>query len=143
MITIRSIDHGSPDHAAALRLREAVLRTPLGLSWSATDIADEPLGHHLAAFDGDTLVGTLILKPVGIGVMKMRQVAIDPKLQGRGIGRQLIAFAEAYAHERGCRRLIAHARETVLGFYRALDYVEEGEPFFETTLPHRLVTKQL
>ncbi len=143
MITFRRIEPGSPEHAAALRLREAVLRTPLGLSWSGTDVAEEPLGYHLAAFDGDTLVATLILKPLDVGVMKMRQVAVDPQQQARGIGTQLIAFAEENARMHGCRRLVANAREAALGFYRALGYTEEGEPFIETTIPHRLVVKWL
>jgi len=143
MIAIRRIELGSPEHAAALRLREVVLRTPLGLSWSDTDHVDEPISHHLAAFDGDALVATLMLKPVGDGVMKMRQVAVDPAQQGRGVGTQLVAFAEAYAREQGCSRLIANARGTALGFYRALAYVEEGEPFLENTIPHGRVSKQL
>lgn len=143
MITVRRIEIGSPEHAAALRLREAVLRAPLGLGWSDTDLAEEPLGNHLAAFDGCTLVATLILKPLDTGVMKMRQVAVDPAQQGRGIGAALVAFAETYAREHGCQRLIAHARATALGFYHALDYAEEGDPFLESTIPHRLVAKRL
>jgi GNAT superfamily N-acetyltransferase len=143
MISVRRIELASPEHAAAQRLREAVLRAPLGLAWSEADLADEPLGHHLAAFDGDALVATLILKPLDSGVMKMRQVAVDPQQQGRGIGTGMIAFAEAYAREQGCRQLIAHARATALGFYRALGYAEEGEPFLENTIPHRRVSKCL
>jgi GNAT superfamily N-acetyltransferase len=75
--------------------------------------------------------------------MKMRQVAVEPQQRGRGIGSQLVAFAEAYAGEHGCSRLIANARATALEFYRALGYAEEGETFLENTIPHRRVSKQL
>jgi GNAT superfamily N-acetyltransferase len=143
MISVRRIELDTPEHAAALRLREAVLRAPLGLSWSEADLDDEPLGYHLAAFDGEALIATLMLKPLDGGVTKMRQVAVDPGQQGRGIGTELVAFAETYAREQGCRRLVAHARATALGFYRALGYTEEGEPFLENTIPHRRVSKQL
>jgi GNAT superfamily N-acetyltransferase len=143
MITIRRIELDSPEHAAARRLREAVLRAPLGVSWSAADLADEPISEHFAAFDGESLIATLLLKPRETGVVQMRQVAVDPPQQGRGIGTRLVAFAEAHAREHGCRRLIAHARATALAFYRALGYAEEGEPFLENTIPHRLVTKRL
>lgn len=143
MITIREFAVGTPEHATALVLREAILRTPIGLGWSKADHADEPICWHLGAFDGGTLVATLLLKPLGAGVLKMRQVAVDPARQGERIGTQLIAFAESFARDHGGRRLIAHARGTALGFYRKLGYVEDGEPFIEAAIPHQLVSKAL
>lgn len=143
MIVIRRIETGSTEYAAARRLREAVLRAPLGLAWTEADLADETISHHFAALDGEEVVATLMLKPREAGVLQMRQVAVDPPQQGRGIGAQLVTFAEAFARDRGARMLMAHARGTALPFYRALGYDEEGEDFIENTIPHRLVTKQL
>ena len=143
MIELREIAPGSPEHAAALRLREAVLRAPLGLSWTDPDRTDEPLCAHLAAFDGGVLVAVLLLKPLDAETMQMRQVAVAPERQGTSIGTKLVAFAEEFARARSCRRLIAHARGTALGFYRKRGYTEDGEPFLENTIPHRLVWKEL
>ena len=143
MIAIRRIEPGSPEYAAARRLREAVLRAPLGLSWSTADLADETISHHFAAFDGEALIATLMLKPREAGIVQMRQVAVEPQQQSRGVGTQLVAFAEAFAREHGCHGLIANARATALPFYRALGYIEEGELFLENTIPHRLISKRL
>jgi GNAT superfamily N-acetyltransferase len=143
MIECRAIAIGSPEHDAALRLRAAVLRAPLGLTWTATDVADEPVCLHLGAFEGETLVAVLLLKPRDNGTMKMRQVAVDPQRQGQQVGAKLIAFAEKVAREQGCHRMIAHARATALGFYRRLGYAEEGEGFLENTIPHQRVWKEL
>lgn len=143
MIALREIALGSPEHAAALGLRDAVLRAPLGLTWTETDLADEPLCTHLAAFEGEILVGVLLLKRLEAGVMKMRQVAVAPERRGKAIGTKLLAFAEDCARERGCRRLTAHARETALGFYRSRAYVAEGGVFLEITIPHVRVSKSL
>lgn len=134
----------TPEYEEALQLREAVLRTPLGLSFSPDDLADERRCAHLGGFDEEgRLVAILLLKPLHEHTMKMRQVAVRRGLQGRGIGAQLIAFAEAFAKTRGCQTMIAHARATAVEFYRRLGYATSGEPFIETTIPHILVTKDL
>ncbi len=73
----------------------------------------------------------------------MRQVAVSTALQGGSIGRQLIAFAEEFARQKGYGIMMAHARSTALGFYLRLGYTASGDEFMETTIPHRLVTKTL
>ena len=143
MIELREIALGSAEHEAALRLREVVLRAPLGLTWTETDHMDEPLCAHLAAFDNGTLVAVLLLKPLDAKTMKMRQVAVAPERHGQSIGAKLVAFAEEFARARGGRRIIAHARGTALGFYRKLGYTTEGGEFLENTIPHQLVSKEL
>jgi ribosomal protein S18 acetylase RimI-like enzyme len=142
-VSFRRFEVGTPDHEKALALREAVLRKPLGLTLSAEELREEPNCFHLGGFDGERLVAVLLLKPLDERTLKMRQVAIDPELQRRGIGNQLVAFAEQFARERGCELLIAHARESAVAFYRKLGYATSGDTFIETTIPHRLVSKRL
>ena len=126
-MTLREITPGTPDYAQALQLREAVLRTPLGLRLTPDDLAADPRCIHLGGFDGPRLVAILLLQPVDARTIKMRQVAIHPDCQSRGLGAQLIA----------------HARRTALGFYVRAGYTATGADFLETTIPHRLVTKDL
>jgi GNAT superfamily N-acetyltransferase len=139
----KEIPVATPDYEDALLLRKAVLRTPLGLSFSPDDLADEASCAHLGGFDEGRLVAILLLKPLNAHTVKMRQVAVQPGLQGRGIGAQLVAFAEAFARGRGYKTMIAHARGTAVEFYRRLGYEASGEPFIETTIPHILVAKGL
>ena len=134
----------TPAYEDVRQLRESVLRTPLGLSFSLDDLTDEGRCAHLGGYDEEgRLVAILLLKPLNEHTMKMRQVAVRPGLQGRGIGAQLVAFAEAFARARGCKTMIAHARATAVDFYRRLGYATSGEPFIETTIPHIFVTKDL
>ena len=134
----------TPEYEDALQLRKAVLRTPLGLSFSLDDLTGEASCAHLGGYDEEgRLVAILLLKPLDERTVKMRQVAVRPGSQGRGIGAQLVAFAEAFARARGCQTMIAHARATAVNFYRRLGYATSGEPFIETTIPHLLVTKDL
>jgi len=142
--TFKEIHPATPEYAAALQLREAVLRTPLGLSFTEDELADEPHCAHLAGFDdAGRLVAILLLKPLNARAVKMRQVAVQPGLQGRGIGAQLVAFAEKFAKRHGYKTMIAHARGTAVEFYLGLGYATSGEPFIETTIPHILIAKPL
>lgn len=142
-IICREIAASSPEHALALKLRELVLRKPLGLTWTDAEQAAEPLAHHFAAFDGLRLVGTLLLVPLDGEVLKMRQVAVYPEARNLGVGRVLVGFAEEWARERGWRKIVAHARDTAVSFYRRLGYAVEDEIFLEVTIPHRRVEKLL
>lgn len=142
-VVFREFAVGSSEHAAALCLRETVLRKPLQLEFTAEELAAEPVCFHLGAFHGERLVAVLLLKPVAPHEIKMRQVAVDPEYRFRGIGSGLIAFAERHAIERGCRTIWAHARETAAEFYRKAGYTIAKESFVENTIPHRLAAKQL
>jgi predicted GNAT family N-acyltransferase len=142
-VSFREIAVGSLEHTEALALRESVLRTPLGLRWTAEELADEGHCTHLAAFANDQLVATLVLKPLEARTVKMRQVAVKPSLRRSGIGAGLVKFAEDFARTRGFDTMTAHARETVVPFYVRLGYAVIGDPFEEVTIPHRAVTKAL
>ncbi len=135
---------GSPEHAAAIRLREAVLRVPIGLAGlSEEERAAEPDATHLACFIDERVVGTLLLSETEPGVVRMRQVAVAPELQGSGIGTRLVEAAEMLCRARGTQLLFANAREPVVSFYEHLGYHVVGEPFIEVTIEHRRVEKQL
>ena len=142
-MTFRAIAIGTPEYAAALRLREEVLRRPLGLHLSDADLAAESVCFHLGGFDGAALVAVLLLQSLDADTIQMRQVAVDPARQRSGIGTRLIAFAETFARAKGYRSLLAHARGTAVGFYEKLGYETTGPAFIEMTIPHRLVTRRL
>ncbi len=142
-MTFAEFSPGTTAYAQARDLREAVLRAPLGLSLTGEDLADEANCWHLGGFDGERLIAVLLLRPLDGQTVKMRQVAVHPNFQNLGVGKRLVAFAEQIAGERGYERMVAHARETAVDFYRTAGYATDGETFIETTIPHRLVTKKL
>lgn len=141
-MTLRRYAHGSSEYLAALELRCRVLRGPLGLTYSEDDLAREAADIHLGAFEGESVLGTLILTPAGHAA-KMRQVAVAQERQGQGVGRRLVEVSEAVAREGGFSEMVLHARETAVPFYERLGYEVYGEPFVEVTLPHRAMRKTL
>ena len=143
MIELRWTAHGSPAYAAAVELRRKVLRIPLGLDFSPEQLAAEHGDLHLAAYDGEEIVGCLLLTDRGHGVVQMRQVAVDPTRQGQGIGALIVHESERRAKELGFTRMILHARATAVAFYARLGYAFEGEPFTEVGIPHQGMEKPL
>lgn len=57
-------------------------------------------------------------------------LSVAPELQGKGLGRQLVAAAEEYSRNVGCRamelRVISPRAETLLPFYERLGYAQTG-----------------
>lgn len=140
---IREVPHGSAAYAATVRLRDAVLRAPLGLQFSAEELAAEAASHHVAGYRGDALVGCLVLRPRDDGDVQMRQVAVAAELQGQGIGTALVRHAEALARRLGYRRMVLHARQSAVAFYERLGYARVGAQFAEVTIPHWALEKPL
>ena len=68
MLRILEIAHRSRAYEQAVRLREAVLRRPLGLVFTAQELDDEAGSHHIVALEDDddddgACVGCLVLCP--------------------------------------------------------------------------------
>jgi predicted GNAT family N-acyltransferase len=143
VVSLRLIAHASHDYAMAVNLRRAVLRTPLGLDFTSAQLATEATDTHLAAFDGEDLIGTVVLSSYDEMTLKLRQMAVDNSHQGAGIGRQLLTAAEDHAKMLGKTRIMLAARVTAQPFYALNGYVAEGEIFDEVTIPHITMHKTL
>lgn len=137
------LEFGSKAHAQSLGLRYDVLRKPLGLQFDPTELEKEQDEVHLALLRGEYLVACLLLKNLGGGIMKMRQVAVATDEQGKGHGRQLVLQSEQWCIENDRRRIELHARETAIPFYLNLGYSVDKEPFTEVGIPHRFMFKDL
>ena len=143
MLELAQIDCGSDRYRELVAFRRRILRTPLGLDFTPRQLADEQADIHIAAYFEGELVGCVVLTAVDRSVVRLRQMAVHPDHQGRGVGAQIVSFAEALAAERGYRDIILNARESAVGFYERTGYVATGEIFIEVTIPHRRMVKRL
>ena len=137
------IDHGSIQHRQMVELRFQMLRKPLGLTFSKEDLEAEKKDILIGFFDDGTLEGCCILTKTDEKTVQLRQMAVLSGLQGKGIGRVLMSFAENLSRDRGYKRLTMHARKTALGFYEKLGYTVSGPEFLEVTIPHYEMEKEL
>jgi predicted GNAT family N-acyltransferase len=142
-IDLQTIEVGSALHASQQRLRDEVLRKPLGRALSATDIERDKTGTLFAAVRGEEVVACLGLYPQAEGVLRLRQMAVSPSMQGQRLGARLLKFAEQWARRQGVAEIELHARQTAVGFYEANGYTGEGDEFEEIGLPHIVMRKRL
>ena len=144
MPRIFEIEFGTPEYDEAVQLRYEVLRKPLGLEYTPEQLAAEFDQRHLVATaDNGVLLGYLNLTPVDAATVKMRQVAVAPDAQGKGVGTLLVHGSEALAGRLGFQQIVLHARETAVPFYLRLGYEQVGDRFEEVGIPHFKMKKQL
>src|SRR5436309_597534 len=118
----RVVAHDSPEYWQAIDLRRRILRRPLGLDFTAEDLAKESTEAHIVAIEGNRVVGCLVMVPQNCSVVKMRQVAVESELQGQGIGAAMVKASEEWARGCGYTLIELNARDTAVRFYLGLEY---------------------
>ncbi len=142
-MALKIIDHGSPEYRQMIRLRDDILRKPLGLQFTPEELEQEKDNMLIGAFEDEVMLGCCMLVEENPATVRLRQMAVINDLQGKGIGRALMNFAENLARDRGYKTLSMHARKNVVGFYEKMGYVVVGNEFQEITIPHVIMEKKL
>jgi N-acetylglutamate synthase-like GNAT family acetyltransferase len=137
------IDHGTKEYQQMIHLRNEMLRKPLGLHFSKEELDREKDDILIGAFEDDRLLGCCLLTRLDAATVRMRQMAVPSGMQGKGIGRALMIFAENIARDLGYKKVCMHARTTATGFYSKLGYAIIGSEFTEITIPHYIMEKSL
>jgi GNAT superfamily N-acetyltransferase len=142
-MALKIIDHGSKEYRQMVDLRNQILRKPLGLTFTEEELAAEKNDILLGCFEDDSLEACCMLTETAPKTVRLRQMAVSSGLQGKGIGRVLMSFAENIARDHGYRRLTMHARKSAIGFYEKNGYRVCSDEFEEVTIPHYVMEKEL
>ncbi|MEP7145130.1 MAG: GNAT family N-acetyltransferase [Ferruginibacter sp.] len=140
---LKQIDHGSKEYQLMVDLRYEIMRKPLGLSFSPDELLKEKNDILICAFDEDELMGCCILSNMNNGCARLRQMAVQKNMQGKGIGESMVTFAENLARDKGYKTLTMHARDTAIGFYEKYGYKVRGDQFIEINITHHIMEKKL
>jgi predicted GNAT family N-acyltransferase len=142
-MALKIIDFGSREYQQMIKMRLEILRKPLGLSFTAEELEKEKDEVMIGAFEDDKMLGCCMLIKESDKTVRLRQMAVMNNLQGKGIGRALMHFAENIARDMGYKKLCMHARKTATGFYEKQGYHVTGNEFLEVTIPHYIMEKDL
>ena len=142
-MALRMIDHGTKEYLQMVHLRNEILRKPLGLILEKDELEKEKDDILMGAFEDERLLGCCLLTRMDPATIRLRQMAVPNNMQGKGIGRALMIFAENIARDQGYKKLCMHARSTAVGFYQKLGYAISGDVFTEVTIPHYIMEKGL
>ena len=140
---LKQIDHGSKEYHQMVNLRYEIMRRPLGMSFSPEELLKEKHDILIGAFDEEEMTGCCILTDMNNGRVRLRQMAVEKNMQGKGIGESIMTFAENLARDKGFKTLTMHARDTAIGFYEKFGYKVEGDQFLEINIPHHVMEKKL
>ncbi len=142
-MALRMIDYGTKEYQQMVFLRNEILRKPIGLQFDEKELEKEKDDVLMGAFEDGKILGCCMLTKVDEATVRLRQMAIPNNMQGTGIGRALMIFAENIARDLGYKKMIMHARKTAIGFYEKLGYNTSGAEFQEVTIPHFVMEKNL
>ena len=81
------------------------------------------------------------MKEVDQNIVKMRQVAVSPALQGKGLGKIMVTKVELWIKYKGYKKIVLSARDTAVAFYLSMDYSIDGGIFEEVGIPHQSMFK--
>jgi len=140
---IKEIEYDSLEYKKTVLFRDKVLREPLGLYFTDDYLLQDKGQIILAGFEEKVIQAVLHLKIVNTSTIQMRQVAVKKNRQRKGVGSELVRYAEGIVTDRDFKRIELNARETSIPFYEKLGYKCIGEEFEEIGLPHRKMFKNL
>ena len=135
-ITLSIIDTQSPKYLKVFILRDEILRKPLGMSLYDEDMSRDHRNSIFIAEHNDTIIGCVLMEPIGNDTAQLRAMAVYNEWQGKGVGRQLVQALEDYAWQQGYKKIILHARKVIHPFYLSMNYKIVGDEFIEVGIPH-------
>ncbi len=138
-MTIREYN-GLPDEALAVRTTVFVEEQGFVDEFDEID----RIAVHFIAFDENVPIGTCrIFTQDGGSTFLLGRLCVLAAYRGRGVGRQLVAAAEAGVRQRGGGSLALHSQYHAKEFYAALGYTAYGDVEDEQGCPHIWMKKEI
>ena len=75
-MALKIIDHGTKEYQQMVKLREDILRKPLGFTFSPEELDSEKDNILIAAFEDDRILGCCMLVEEKPGSVRLRQMAV-------------------------------------------------------------------
>jgi predicted GNAT family N-acyltransferase len=99
---------------------------------------------HLLAYIDSQPLGTLRIRNIGQGIVKIERLAVLKAWRSQGVGKQMMEEAISYLQQLGTYKAIKiHAQAHLEKFYTNLGFQAQGESFIEAGIEHLLMLKQV
>ena len=142
-VSPRIITYGSQEYLAMLKLRDEVLRKPIGLRLKESETSRDINDILIVCMENGEALACCILTANNPDTVQLRQMAVTPSYQQKGLGKEILLFAEKIAKENNYSTIRMHARKTATHFYEKSGYAVVGEEFTEVGIPHYEMIKSI
>lgn len=132
------------DFEGYYQLRYDVLRKPWNQPLGSEIDKDEDSSYHAFIKHNDEVIAVCRMQLNSPEIAQLRYMAVSPSMQGKGLGKIIIKFLEEKSKELGAQKVILHARENALPFYKSCGYgvVEKSYLLFDE-IQHYLMEKSI
>ena len=110
-------------------LRYRVLREPFNKPRGSERNEGDESADHFALFDGDRILAIARLDSLSPESCQVRFVAVESDQQGKGLGYKIMRAVEEKAIQKGFAKIILHARDYAVEFYKKQDYILIGPSY--------------
>jgi N-acetylglutamate synthase-like GNAT family acetyltransferase len=133
------------EFGAYFLLRYEILRKPWNQpNGSEQDEMEDVSIHAMAISEQNEIIGVCRLQLNSKEEAQLRYMAVKEEMQGKGIGKKLIAYLENKAKENGAKKIILQSRENAVPFYINCGYnLVEKSYLMWNQIQHYLMQKNL
>jgi histone acetyltransferase (RNA polymerase elongator complex component) len=142
-LQIKEINYYSEEYQRLLNFRFNNLRKPLNLKWSKEDLLNENQQNHFALKNQSEIVGSFSLKKIDCSTIRLRQMAIEKKIQKQGYGSKILKFTEKFAIKNNYKKIIIIARLSAINFYKKNFFKTSGSIFIDVTVKSIKMYKEI
>ncbi len=129
---------------AYFRLRYEVLRKPWGQAAGSEADPTDSTSIHTLILHGKRAAGVCRLHFNHAEEAQIRYMGVDESFRGKGLGTAMLNYLETKARQRGARRIMLHARENAIPFYRKQGYEMTGKSYLLfDTIQHFKMEKEI
>ena len=144
------LDFKSVSSQDILKLRHEVLRKGKALATAHFEGDEAPSSQHFACFHKNKIVGCISFMQNSHKVLEdknsfqLRGMAVDERFRGKGVGKQLLDYAETKMFANDTRLIWCNVRTTAEIFYSKSNYKRIGDVFDVPDVgPHVLMYKTI
>jgi len=144
MFTVKK-SHSENELALITELRYKILRKPWNQPYeSSRDELEEKSVNAYIADSGQNVIACGRLQENENKIGQIRYMAVEEKLQGKGLGKLILVFLENKAKELGLKTVQLQARENAVKFYEINGYtIKEKSHLLWGLIQHYLMEKTI
>ena len=125
-------------------LRYEILRKPWNQpEGSEKDDIEDKCIHAMAMDENKEAIGVCRLQLNSQEEAQIRYMAVDDRMQGKGVGKKIVEFMEDKAKQAGAKKINLHARSNAVEFYKSCGYkIVEKSYLMWGEIQHYLMCKE-